>query len=499
MSTDAVTSPDAAAPDRMRELIREGALSEAIALADAVIARAEEPAIVGRSLLMKLGCLMMDGHRLEAVSVADQAFDVVLASGDPALMGELYALAAYVALTEGSVDRCVRHLVRGSRTMELVTRADLIAADAWADLAITYSIAGFHNQAMLASVRARNTAAAAGLPPEEYLTPEIPLRCAVSLDHRGDEQGARDMLRAAVALARQCTPGGELRPADYPFYRYASARLRALGEPVELALTEVSLEGHEAADLGALAQVCDAISAGRPLDALAQLDSMTLVANTLGPAELFRLRALAYAAAGDHRAAHTADRQAFRLAGEHPSRLVDRFIEGVGARLDHEDLRRAVGRYAAEALTDPLTGLPNRRHLEQRLAMIAEQRGTAAIGVIDLDGFKTVNTVHGHLSGDLVLERVAAILSRTVRRGDFVARYGGDEFVALLPETSVVEAVEIGGRLAAAVDEEDWEALVAGTPISVTIGWADLAHPADLPTALAEADRAMLELKGARR
>ena len=96
------------------------------------------------------------------------------------------------------------------------------------------------------------------------------------------------------------------------------------------------------------------------------------------------------------------------------------------------------------------------------------------IGVCDLDGFKAVNTRHGHHSGDLVLQRVAGVINRVMRRGDFVARYGGDEFVVVLPDAGMPEAVEVARRIEAAIRTEDWESLVPGTPVGVTIGFAEV-------------------------
>jgi diguanylate cyclase (GGDEF)-like protein len=163
-------------------------------------------------------------------------------------------------------------------------------------------------------------------------------------------------------------------------------------------------------------------------------------------------------------------------------------------------MRREAARYEGEALTDPLTGLPNRRRLERYIASVVARGERVVIGVCDLDGFKAVNTRHGHHSGDLVLQRIAGVINRVMRRGDFVARYGGDEFVVVLPGAGMAEATEVARRIGAAVASEDWEALVPGTPVGVSVGFAEVSGTGSalrdaLSTAFEEADRAMLRAK----
>lgn len=109
------------------------------------------------------------------------------------------------------------------------------------------------------------------------------------------------------------------------------------------------------------------------------------------------------------------------------------------------------------ALTDALTGIYTRRYFFQRLQ--DEKRRSARLGrpfavaMVDLDGFKAYNDRHGHLEGDRVLVQVAARLRETVRESDVVARYGGDEFALLLPETPADEAVAIAERILGALRE----------------------------------------------
>ncbi|MGH3683376.1 MAG: GGDEF domain-containing protein, partial [Natronosporangium sp.] len=198
------------------------------------------------------------------------------------------------------------------------------------------------------------------------------------------------------------------------------------------------------------------------------------------PAELARLRSLAFSAGGDHAAAHQADRHAFRLAAQRTDRLRDVFLEGIAARLDQEDVRRTVARHDSDSLTDPLTGLANHRHLDRYLAAMAARGEPAMVGTVDVDGLAAVNEAHGRLSGDLVLQRVAGVVARVLRRGDFVARRGGDDFAVVLaatptnratPSARADQAAQVARRISDAVSAEDWAALVPGSQIGVTVSW----------------------------
>ncbi len=490
----------------IRRLIRAGRSAEALQLAESIGAESTDPYTIVRALLMRLGCTINLGRMGECPALVDQAFDALRSFPEPSLFGELHALAAWVAYLDGSLDRCVSHLVRSSRALGTVERPDIVAADSWVDLAIAYSYIGFHGHALGALDKCREVAASAGLPASEYVIPEIRVRLAVSLDHRGDSDGCVRVLRDVLTplAGRPTDASAEALPAiDLPYLGYAIVRLAALGVPTELdprPLFTTRGESHpEIIDLLLLSEACTSINEGRPAEALSRLGHAAVDPRTLGAAEVPRLRAIAHAAAGDGAAAHAADREAFRIVAQSADRLRDLFIDGVAARIDHEDLRRTVARYADEALTDPLTGLPNRRHLEHHVDTMARRGEQAVLGVLDLDAFKSVNTAHGHLSGDLVLQRVAAILARVMRRGDFVARFGGDEFVVVLPATTLPEAYEIGRRVSSAITSEDWDALVPGTALSATIGWAELDVRTGINTAFEAADRAMLQAKHAAR
>jgi diguanylate cyclase (GGDEF)-like protein len=161
------------------------------------------------------------------------------------------------------------------------------------------------------------------------------------------------------------------------------------------------------------------------------------------------------------------------------------------------------------SLTDALTGLPNRRAFETTLRMEWERATRTArelgVLVIDVDHFKRYNDSFGHLAGDQCLVRVAVALRAALRGIDTLSRYGGEEFVALLPETSLEQAFEVAERTRKALEAVRiaHAASEAGTPeiVTVSIGVA-CARPRadDEPASLIEAaDAALYRAKAAGR
>lgn len=113
--------------------------------------------------------------------------------------------------------------------------------------------------------------------------------------------------------------------------------------------------------------------------------------------------------------------------------------------------RRLRGRISEVARTDPLTSLLNRRGLEEVLGQHLESAGEGkralALLMVDIDWFKRYNDQYGHLAADGVLEQLAEVLSASTREPDLVARYGGDEFVVIVPDVTPEEAVRLAERL----------------------------------------------------
>jgi diguanylate cyclase (GGDEF)-like protein len=156
-------------------------------------------------------------------------------------------------------------------------------------------------------------------------------------------------------------------------------------------------------------------------------------------------------------------------------------------------------RLHADARHDPLTGIGNRLRLAEDLEAVCgrvERYGHAyCVAIADVDHFKAYNDAHGHPRGDDVLRAVASSLRDTVRTGDTVYRYGGEEFVVLLPEQTLAGAEQAAERLRAAI-----EALAlphpGGGSVTVSIGVAGLGDGTCAPDALFEtADQALYAAK----
>ena len=158
-----------------------------------------------------------------------------------------------------------------------------------------------------------------------------------------------------------------------------------------------------------------------------------------------------------------------------------------------------------QSIRDPLTGLFNRRYLEESLELECSraERSREPIGIVmlDVDHFKRFNDTFGHEAGDVVLKRIGEILSRAVRQGDVACRFGGEEFVLVLPGTGVAEAMEVAERVRLSVQK--LEVSYRNQPLgktTVSLGVATYPAAGRAPTELIDAaDQALYAAKNAGR
>lgn len=150
------------------------------------------------------------------------------------------------------------------------------------------------------------------------------------------------------------------------------------------------------------------------------------------------------------------------------------------------------------SLTDALTGLYNRRHfnaeLEREFMRSKRYGGDLCIAIIDIDFFKKINDTYGHLCGDYVLKEVAYLILENFRKTDMVFRYGGEEFVVLMTETSLENSLIPLERLRKTIENNNF--IFKGEKIKVTISiGAETNHTESTEEFLNNADKALYKAK----
>jgi len=201
---------------------------------------------------------------------------------------------------------------------------------------------------------------------------------------------------------------------------------------------------------------------------------------------------------------HFGSADARRYVGGDGTEFLERLADIVAVCLDNALNQE---RLKLAGLTDSLTGVHNRRYFEHRalieIAQARRYRHELACMFLDIDHFKAINDTHGHASGDAALRAVGQCVKAQLRAGDTIARWGGEEFVVMLPQTPTVHAREIAERIRASVARRPFEGTGGqGIAVTVSIGLAMLAahsavrDPAEQAAALiARADEALYAAK----
>lgn len=176
--------------------------------------------------------------------------------------------------------------------------------------------------------------------------------------------------------------------------------------------------------------------------------------------------------------------------------LLNSLVPQFAVLIDRAVLKSKAGEYEQLSVTDPLTGLLNRRYLEERLAEEVKRSNRygfpMSLMMIDVDDFKSYNDAFGHPEGDKALQTVAQSLKETLRGADVAARYGGEEFSILLPQTTSEEARAIAERIRQKIEATQF----SHREITVSIGISSCSHIICTPhEVIKAADQALYEAK----
>lgn len=190
---------------------------------------------------------------------------------------------------------------------------------------------------------------------------------------------------------------------------------------------------------------------------------------------------------------HDRGRVCARDANQRPTRVV-------GMLQNISDQKKLQHSLEALATHDVLTQLPNRRkaesHLSEQLALAKRTELPFCVGVLDLDKFKEINDVYGHQKGDDVLITAATLLRNTLRITDFVARWGGEEFLLLLPNTQLDDCPAVLDKLHQAFRDYDWQKNLGVNDVTFSLGIASYPkHHQQASELIRLADRAMYRAK----
>jgi len=179
---------------------------------------------------------------------------------------------------------------------------------------------------------------------------------------------------------------------------------------------------------------------------------------------------------------------------------MDKLTEQLRATEDEATrLKDDLAEQRVRAQTDPLTNLPNRYSYNERLTQEYNRwrryRHALTLVVGDIDLFKQVNDQHGHAFGDTVLKKIANFLSSSVRESDFIARFGGEEFVILLPETSIIDATRAINKIRSGISKLELNNGSGLVPVTMSFGISEFENDDTTKAVFERADRALYRAK----
>ncbi|MGL5857668.1 MAG: diguanylate cyclase [Angustibacter sp.] len=467
-----------------------GRFDDALTAARAAIPAAQ---VIGdqrtlRYLHYTCGLSLLELHRWqEGVSVANALLGLI-DDHDHTWRARGLCLLSTAELHGGQVSPAIDAL---AEACELVQHAPVSYSDLSATMGVANTLSGaylfdaaadlYRSCLRSSALRSQdpNTAVALVLILQEFASMRLTQGVALELD--GDCSRASRCHREAAELALKAmrlTAGWHVEMHARASIIEAVAQQRlgavALGQVRVQEATERFPQQQElgVVQFGRFAQATALVESGRYEEARVELLAMAQAA-AAGYLMVWELAAwaelaeLELARCGDHPSAIYA-RRARQLVARHWWRERQSQFVALRDRMRARALTARSIKLGRDVLRDPLTGLGNRRALDPALVQAA---GTCAL-FIDVDRFKSVNDQFSHAVGDRVLCRVAEVLRGHCRPQDVVIRFGGDEFVVLLPETLLSEAIGVGERVHMAIGSVVWSQIEPGLAVTVSIGVA---------------------------
>lgn len=411
-----------------------------------------------------------------------------------AVLQELGDLATALELSVTAVDRVDDDTPATERIDRLVRLADCLglqrdeaAADRYAEvLPLAQQLADVDRELMVLNNWAY-TEALAG----RY---EAALRICDQLQARSTTHVVSLDLRRLDTIGRTLLGAGRLEDA-----------IAVLQQGLEPGALDASVDGVAAAEY--LLTVAEAQRRrGAPARAQQYLDECVRRCDRHGLAAIRNRarqeQAHLHAGAGDFRAAYQEQKQYSDALTQLHSAESQTRARAMQAVYEVSEARRQSRRYKELSLRDPLTGLYNRRHVDEVLPGLLRSRRPVTVALVDLDHFKLVNDTCSHEVGDQVLQRIATLLTQAVQTtgasgSSFAARLGGEEFLLVLHEIAPTSAVAQLDDLRRAIRSAPWTRLTGALPVTVSIGVAGTLGDDDLVAAavLALADRHLYAAK----
>jgi diguanylate cyclase (GGDEF)-like protein len=498
---------------RVQSHIDAGAIDAALSLAhDALTESTDEP----RAILQRIVAVALTtaGKPVDAIRAAAGARDGFRRAGRRS--GELDALLALAGVLRASGDcasaiETLEEAETIGRELEDASRIGLVLRH----IGICCSLIGRHQQALSHLLEAEAIHAASGHPRDHLnsrlslynahnrhaltLDPTSPARIEGLVEHLGQWRMLADdaATQKATRLELMALGNHAITLHDVGRHREALDALVAL------------LPRYREAAMAPNEAICH-FEMGRALEALAEFDSARTHYREacdrferIGSSAELRdaLEGLANVeeALGDHRAALAALRRVRAIEGELKEAEAHRQAALRDLRIE---LARLGNQWRQLAVVDPLTGLANRRGLEQWFADTQPRVDAGDVRIVllhDLDHFKSINDRFGHSVGDEVLRQVARLIAAQCRADDLAVRYGGEEFLLSMLAVEPTTAVDVGNRLRASIEAHDWRSVATELSVTVSVGIANSMEAGDAPALLTLADRRLYAAKHAGR